>query len=227
MGVWKDKWVQTYRLNMSLSLSPLLRVISAAALIFLALASLVAAQGSYKIRAGDVLSIEVLEDSSLNRSALVLPDGTITFPLVGTVQAGGGTVAQLSAALAAGLASNFAVSPNVFVTISSLVERRATGNGAPRPPETVSTFIMGEVASPGKIEVEPGTTILQLLAQAGGPTRFAAERRIELRRTDAKTGVVSRYLFSYTGFAKGPRISGATVLVEGDVVVVPERRLFE
>ena len=64
-----------------------------ACLILLAGAAL--AQTKYKLRSGDTLTIEVLEDASLNRTVLVLPGGSINFPLVGPVQAGGRTVDQV------------------------------------------------------------------------------------------------------------------------------------
>jgi len=187
------------------------------------------AQGGYQVRPGDTLSIEVLEDPGLNRGVLVLPDGTISFPLVGTVSAQGRTVAELQTILAGGLASNFAVPPNVFVSVSTLAEQPRPRGGPVRPktPVMIDTYITGEVAKPGRIEVKPGTTILQLLSEAGGITKFAAHRRIELRRTDHLTGHVTKYLYSYTGRANGPRISGSTILSPGDVVVVPQRRLFE
>lgn len=185
------------------------------------------AQSGYRIQAGDTLSVEVLEDGSLNRSVLVLPDGSINFPLAGTLRAGGRTSAQVQQQLAAALAPNFAVTPNVFVSVASLAPVVPPQPRQPKEPVTQGAFIMGEVNSPGRFDVEPGTTLLQLLAQAGGLTRFAAETRIELRRTHPKSGAVTRYLFSYSGKAKGPRISGGTQLIDGDVVVVPERRLFE
>lgn len=188
------------------------------------------AQGSYQVRPGDSLTIEVLEDPDLNRNVLVLPDGTISFPLVGTLSAQGRTVTEIRSILATRLASNFAVPPNVFVSVNTLAERvppRRTEGVVPRPPQTIDTYIVGEVAKPGRVEVKPGTTILQLLSEAGGITKFAAHRRIELRRTDRKTGRIVTYLYSYSGRANGPRISGGTVLAPGDVVVVPQRRLFE
>jgi len=185
------------------------------------------AQSNYQIRPGDTLRIEVLEDGELNRSVLVLPDGSISFPLVGTTPASGRTVSQLQQSLAAGLTPNFANQPNVYVSVATLAERRAATPHAPQPDPVIDAFVMGEVTKPGKLEVPPGTTILQLLAEAGGLTKFAADKRIELRRSDPNSGAVSIYLFSYTGRGKGARIPGSTPLGEGDVIVVPERRLFE
>ncbi|MEM1149663.1 MAG: polysaccharide biosynthesis/export family protein [Pseudomonadota bacterium] len=188
-------------------------------------ASAALAQG-YKVRAGDTLAIEVLEDGSLNRQVLVLPDGSINFPLVGSLRASGRTATQLQQQLAQGLAPSFAVVPTVFVSVASIFVPPDRPVRTPEP-ITIGAFVMGEVNGPGRFDVEPGTTILQILAQAGGLTRFAAERRIELRRTHPLSGTVTRFIFSYTGRGKGPLISGGTVLSEGDVVVVPARRLFE
>jgi len=85
---------------------------------------------------------------------------------------------------------------------------------------------MGESNVPGKKEITSGTTILQFLAQSGGLGKFAAEKRIELHRTDTKTGETTVYLFDYTG-KTGGRIASSTTLVAGDVIIVPERGLLE
>ena len=60
------------------------------------------AQG-YRIQPGDVLQMEVLEDPSLNRSLMVLPDGTISLPLVGTVRASGQSIEAMKGAISAAL----------------------------------------------------------------------------------------------------------------------------
>jgi len=180
----------------------------------------VAAQSTYKIRPGDTLQIEVLEDAKLNRNALVLPDGSISFPLVGSVSAAGRSVGQVQASLAGALASNFASAPNVFVTVGEVAERRGGVRATPAP-VTDGVFVMGEIASPGKIDVSRNTTVLQALAQAGGLTRFAAGKRIQIRRYDPRTGVHSTYRYNfYTN-------QGDRNLRKGDVIVVPQRKLFE
>ena len=63
------------------------------------------AQSSYRIQAGDVLQMEVLEDPSLNRSLLVLPDGTVSLPLVGAISASGKSVDTMRSAIASALAA--------------------------------------------------------------------------------------------------------------------------
>ncbi len=192
------------------------------ALIAATLATGAFAQSSYKIRSGDSLQVEVLEDPALNRSVLVLPDGSINFPLVGTIPAAGRSVNDVRADLSAALASNFAAAPTVFVGVGTLavVTPRAAGAAA-----TISVYAMGEVNAPGKADVTPGTTVLQFLAQAGGFTRFAAQKRVQLRRT-VKGGAEQVYLFNYDGTGTSG-IAGSTRLQSGDVIVVPQRRLFE
>jgi len=188
--------------------------------------SLAAAQEGYLIRAGDTLRIEVIEDNSINRTVLVPPDGRISVPLAGAVTAAGRTVEQVQTSLTDQLAPNFATRPNVFVAIERIVEPRATAPQAPAAPAVAAIFVLGEVNNPGRLDVEPGTTVLQLFAQMGGFTRFAATRRIQLRRADA-AGVEQIYTLDYEAILDGRSPNGTAVLVEGDVIVVPERRLFE
>lgn len=186
------------------------------------------AQGSYKIKTGDALQVEVLEDSNLNRTVLVLPDGSVNFPLAGAVQARGKSISAFQASLASSLASNFNAAPTVFVSIAALADPGPAAAASSRGPKvipTIDVYVMGEVAGPGKVAATPGTTVLQILAQAGGLTRFAAHKRIELRRANSKTGVMTRYRYNYEG--TGNSIKGSTVLAPGDVIVVPARRLFE
>jgi len=194
---------------------------------FLGLALMIAApasaQSSYEIRRGDTLQLEVLEDNALNRSLLVLPDGSVSVPLVGTVRAAGRTLDELRGDVAAALAPNFASSPTVFLSVGQLAER--TGGGGTRKPVTIPVYIMGEVAAPGRQEVAPGTTLLQFLATSGGPTKFASPKRIELHRKDGAGGQMT-YLLDYQALTR-PGSSSAVVLKSGDVIVVPPRRLFE
>lgn len=204
-------------------------VLHVIALLLLMLPLQAAAQG-YAVRDGDVLQVEVVEDPSLNRSVLVTPAGTISFPFAGSVDARGRTTTQIQQEITNGLIGAFAegVTPTVFVSVARLAARDPVLPAAPQQPKeekTIDLYITGEINSPGLLKAAPGTTILQLIAQAGGLTRFAADSRILLRRID-HYGYTKTYLFDYDGYRPGT-ISAATVLYEGDVVVVPERRLFE
>ena len=175
-----------------------------------------AQSASYRIQPGDQLAVTVLEDDTLNRQVLVLPDGRISVPLAGSVRASGQTVESVERAIADRLASNFAVRPSVFVSVTGVVEEE----------ETFPIYVIGQVDNPGQVEVQVGTTLLQAIALAGGLDRFAATKRIQLRRTDS-TGQERLYLFNFRAVEQGGAIQSMITMREGDVIIVPERHLFE
>ena len=113
--------------------------------------------------------------------------------------------------------SNFAVRPNVFVSVVSVDEEE----------ETFPIYVLGRVNDPGLREVEFGTTLLQAIALGGGLDRFAATKRIQLRRTDSQTGQERLFIFNFRAVERGGAIESMITLREGDVILVPERRLFE
>lgn len=191
------------------------------------------AQG-YSVQPGDVLQMEVLEDPSLNRSLLVLPDGTVSLPLVGSLRASGKSVEGLRGAISAALAPNFASAPTVTLSVGQLNPVTSAVNNAAaqaaaanyQPYGTVSIYAMGEFNAQGRKDVRTGTTLLQFLAESGGLSRFAATKRIQLRRADKKTGTETVYNYNYKAVQAGAK-APAIVLREGDVIVAPERKLFE
>lgn len=181
-------------------------------------ASLSWAQSNYQVRPGDVLRIEVIEDPELNRSVLVAPDGRITMPLAGGVVAAGRTLEQIQSTLVGQLAPNFAAPPTVFVGLGSLAQEREAEEIVP---EVIQIFAVGETANKGKIPLEPGTTFLQAVAQLGGFTNFAATKRIQLRRGD------QIYTINYEAILAGTSPNGSVVMQEDDIIIAPQRRLFE
>jgi polysaccharide export outer membrane protein len=203
---------------------PMKQVFLAIACMFLGAAAW--AQNGYRINPGDVLAIEVLEDPSLNREVLVLPDGSFSFPFAGTLRAGGLTIEQVDAAVTQAIAPNFAAEPNVFVTVRQ-VRPAAPAGGLAASPRTIDIYFLGEVNSPGPTAIPHGTTFLQALSFSGGFTPFAAQRRVQLRRTDPHTGEQHVSEIDYRAIADGARLSRDVELIEGDVILVPERRLFE
>lgn len=192
------------------------------ALVALVFAGAAVAQG-YRINAGDVLQIEVLEDPSLNRSTLVLPDGSVAFPFVGTVPAAGRSIDDFRSALTRALAPNFAADPTIYVSVTQLA---APSFEQPSLADLIDVYAIGEFNSPGRFDIEPGTSLLQFLAASGGLTRFAATKRLQLRRRDS-AGQETVYRFNYRAVEQGGRIVGRLTLQPGDVIVAPERRLFE
>ncbi|WRH63896.1 MAG: polysaccharide biosynthesis/export family protein [Fuscovulum sp.] len=191
-----------------------------AALMALPFLAVDAAAQDYRLQRGDTVQIEVLEDSTLSRSTLVLPDGQITVPQVGTVRAAGRTLEQLQIDVAQRLAPSFATPPTVFVTLSSL---------APiidRPERTIDIFVIGAANAPGRVQIPPGSTLLQALSAAGGLSPFAADKRVQLRRVD-KAGNEKIYRVDYDAIERGVSNVGTTRVVDGDVIVIPQRKLFE
>lgn len=182
------------------------------------------AQSGYRIKAGDTLSIEVLEDNSLNRSVLVLPDGTLNFPFAGSVRAAGRTAGDLERAIATSISGNFAATPTVFVSVASVLPSdQLEGSFA----NAIDVYFIGEVNSPGMIPMEQGTTFLQAVAQGGGFTRFAATKRVQLRRFDKRSGQQRVFTMDFNALGNGASLTNDIVLQDGDVILVPERRLFE
>lgn len=188
----------------------------------------VAAQQAYGLRAGDSLRVEVLEDPSLNRTVLIGPDGRISFPQAGSLRVSGRTVDTVQNDLIARLSPSFAAPPTVFVALDRLAvwdPRPAAPPVAVKDP-VISIYVMGEANKSGRIDVAPGTTVLQMFAIMGGFTKFAASKRVQLRRADAG-GVERVYTLNYAHIEAGLDASGRSVLADGDVIVVPQRRLFE
>lgn len=192
------------------------QVLLALLTLILAAPMALAQAAGYRIQPGDVLSVTVLEDETLNRQTLVLPDGRISVPLAGTIRASNQTVESVERVIADRLASNFAVRPNVFVSVTTVNEDGLT----------FPIYVLGRVSDPGAREVETGTNLLQAVALAGGLDRFAATKRIQLRRRGAD-GREQIFVFNYKAVERGAGIESMITMREGDVILVPERRLFE
>ena len=190
------------------------------AVVSIVFATAAVAQSGYQIRPGDTLQVEVLEDPSLNRSVLVLPDGTISFPFAGSIRASGRSASQLGSAIASGISSNFASPPSVFVGVEVTAPSTVTGAAM------MHVFMMGEITDPGEKHLTRGTTLIQALATTGGFTSFAATKRILLRRT-GKNGKQTVTRINYKAIADGRAVGQDIRLHDGDVIIVPERRLFE
>lgn len=184
------------------------------------------AQSDYRVRTGDTLTVEVLEDSSLNRSAIVLPNGQFSFPFAGTLQGAGRTIAQIEASIRGAIAGNFTVAPTVFVAVTPREPRPDLFPPAEEEEPTIRIYFVGEFTSPGLQELTPGTTFLQAIAASGGFTDFAATKRIQLRRTN-RSGLQSVYEINYRALSDGAVMQNDFALHEGDVILAPERRLFE
>jgi polysaccharide export outer membrane protein len=164
-----------------------------------------AAAGDYRLSPGDVVEVTVTPQSSFGRTVTIQPDGKISYPLVGTLQAAGLTVAQLSERLRRALDRDL-VGPRVT---ASLKEMQRTPLGR--------VSVLGAVRVPGSYEIKGGTTLAEVLASAGGPTSSADLRRVTITRADQSVRTIDLSQTEKTG-----RLERNTVLQAGDFIVVPE-----
>ncbi len=163
-----------------------------------------AQDANYTVKPGDVLSISVWKEPDLQRVALVRPDGSFSFPLVGEVDAKGKTVADLNKTMAQRLAK-YISDPVVTVSIQEI-----KGN---------KVYVIGQVNRPGEFIMNPTIDVMQALSMAGGTTPFASLGDIVILRRTA-TGKQS-LPFRYNDVVRGRRLDQNIDLQSGDVVVVP------
>jgi polysaccharide export outer membrane protein len=162
-----------------------------------------AAADTYVIGASDVLSVSVWKEPTLSSSLLVRPDGMISLPLVGDVQASGLTPLQLADQIAAKL-KKFVQDPNVSVVVSQIHSK--------------IVYLLGEVAKKGPIEMTPDMTMLEAIASAGGLTEYANSKKIYILRNEG--GKNLKIPVHYKQALKGDRTLDL-VLKPGDTIVVP------
>ena len=173
-----------------------------------ALAGLAAAQEApdpaYRINAGDNLQISVWKEEDLQRDVRVRPDGFISFPLAGEVLAKGHTVSEVTAELKAQLERYI---PDLVITVTVA---EVSGN---------QIYVIGQVARPGAIVMNPQLDVVQALSIAGGMTPFAQNKNIRILRRQA--GAQIAIPFDYTQVAEGRSLEQNIELRSGDIVVVP------
>jgi polysaccharide export outer membrane protein len=173
--------------------------------LLLALAPLAAfADDAYRIGPEDVLEISVWKEEALKKDVLVRPDGAISFPLAGDLQAGGRTVAELREELAQRLAK-FIPDPVVSVLVNRVASNKI--------------YVIGRVARPGDFAAGRYVDVLQALATAGGLNPFADEKAIKVIRKQGGRDVV--FPFDFSAVSRGEKLEQNIRLQGGDVVVVP------
>ncbi len=164
---------------------------------------------SYTIRPGDMLQIMVWKEEQMDREVLVLPDGTIDFPLIGSLKAAGLTPSELQDSMKEKLTPFIPAAP-VTVTV-----KETRGN-------TVS--VIGQVARPGDVMMNRKMTVMQALSQVGGLTTYADDNDIVIiRKVSGKDISIP---FDYSRVADGRHLETNITLEPGDVVVVPTASLF-
>ena len=181
----------------------------------------------YRLKPGDVIEVTVLEDPNLNRRVLVAPDGRVSLPLAGILRAGGRSVGQVQASVRSALTRDFVTPPTVTVSLVALGPEELEAPPEPEEIELWTVYVLGEVRSPGSYtyEAEKPVTALQALTLAGGPDTFAARGRIQIRRVVEGTETL-RFL-DYDALESAAGTTKPELLQDGDVILVPERGLFD
>jgi polysaccharide export outer membrane protein len=167
-----------------------------------------AASETYLLNPGDQLDVSVWNEETLQKTITVLPDGMISFPLVGHLQAAGKSAADVETVIG-GKLDTFIADPEVNVTVTS-----TKGN---------VVFVVGKVLKPGPVAMIQSTTVMQALAMAGGLNEFAASNSIKIiRRSDPTKNTQEPLLkVRYSDLEKGSDLSSNHLLNAGDVIVVP------
>src|SRR6267378_4296430 len=158
----------------------------------------------YIIGADDVLDVSVWKEQELTRSLQVRPDGKISMPLLGDVQAAGLTPGQLAQNVSDRL-KKYLTAPQVTVILTQINSQRV--------------YVTGEVKRPGAYPVLPGMTILQAISSAGGLTTFANSKKIFLMRDE--NHIQTKYPFSYKEVLDGRKAEENLPVKAGDTIVVP------
>jgi len=159
----------------------------------------------YVIGPDDVLSILFWRDKDLSAADVtVRPDGKITLPLLNDVQASGRTPEQLGDAIREA-ARKYVEDPNPTVIVKEIKSRRV--------------FITGRIEKPGLYPLNGRTTILQLIAMAGGLREFVDGKDISVMRNEKDKQTV--FDFNYQDVVKKRYLNQNIELKPGDVVVVP------
>jgi polysaccharide export outer membrane protein len=160
---------------------------------------------AYAIGVGDILDISVWKNPDLSATVPVRPDGRISVPLLGDVQAAGMTPLALKQTLTDGY-KEYVTAPGVSVVVKEIHSRKI--------------FITGEVKTPGSYDLPPRGKLMQAVALAGGLTPYAKGRIVVLR--DGRDGRQDRhYEIEIKTIISGKKPQDNILLLPGDTLFVP------
>jgi polysaccharide biosynthesis/export protein len=158
-----------------------------------------AVPANYVIGADDSIQVTVWKEPNLSATLPVRPDGKITLPLLGDVQAAGFTPMRLATYITARL-KEYVTDPVVDVSVLGVHGKRV--------------FLMGQVLNPGPVALTAGMTVLQAIAGGGGLAPYADKKHMYILREGKKIP------FDYTRALKKGDMQGVS-LEPGDTIVAP------
>ena len=167
-------------------------------------------QADYIIGPGDTLSIFVYRLPELSTDLPVRPDGRLSMPLISDIVAAGKTPTQLGKEIETRL-KEYVRDPTVTVMVRSFVG-----------PTSRQIRIIGEAAQPKALPYRDGMTVMDVLIEAGGLTRYAAGNRAELVRRDPVTGAQQTLRLRLSDLVLNGDISQDVPVQPGDTLVIPQ-----
>ena len=167
--------------------------------------AVVAQERPYLLNPGDVLQVSVWKEAELQRDVLVLPDGTISFPLAGHVMAAGRSAKEVQDELA-GLIKKYIPDPAINVSVKAV--------------SGYKVYVIGQVNRPGEFLPGRRVDVMQALSSAGGLTSFADDDDITVLRRNGDKQIALH--FNYSAVKNGKNLEQNVILHAGDVVVVSD-----
>src|SRR2546427_4186697 len=164
----------------------------------------------YIIGPEDVLEISVWKNQDLSKVVAVRPDGRISLPLIGEVNAVGKTPAQLTEEISAKL-KEYKENPQVSIVVKEV--------------NSYSVFVLGEVAKPGRYLLKSKTTLLQGITIAGGFTQMAARNKLVVFRFRVNGSGEEKIKASYDDIVLRDGSLQNIELKPGDTLVVPSETM--
>ena len=158
----------------------------------------------YVIGPDDVLGVYVWKEADVSGDVTVRPDGKISIPLLNEIHAAGLTPDQLRQRITEA-AKQYLEEPTVTVVVKAINSRKV--------------FVTGQVAKPGTYSLTGPTTVLQLLALAGGVLEWAAVDRIVVLRNE--NGRPDSFRFNYKEVSRRKNLEQNIILKPGDTIIVP------
>lgn len=160
---------------------------------------------AYVIGESDVLDVDVWKEKEISRAIPVRPDGKISLPLIGEIQASGMTPLQLQDDIAQRL-KGFLANPEVTVIVTE--------------PRSHHFNVVGQVVKAGTFPLTESMTVLDAIALTGGFRDFAKQTKIYVLRP-MPDGTQARLPFNYKDAIKGKNLQNNVTLKPGDTIVVP------
>lgn len=159
---------------------------------------------AYLVQPGDTLQVTVWKEQELQAEVLIRPDGGLSFPLAGDIEAAGHTVEDIRKVLQSRLTKYL---PDPVVTV---VVKKADGS---------RIFVVGKVNRPGDFALFRPIDVMQALSLAGGATPYADVNGIRILRREG--GQQQVFHFRYDDVRRGKDLTQNILLHSGDTVVVP------